>query len=146
MSASRLFLVDEQVLPAIYSKVVEAKTLLETGRAGSVSEAVRMTGISRTVFYKYRDHIAVWRRDSGDAAAFGVTLADSPGVLSAFIGRLSEFGADIMTINQSVPEGGTAGVDIVIRTGNLKEPPEELIPQLAAMDGVLEVKLLKINF
>ena len=34
-----------------------AKELLDEGKAADVSEAVRMVGISRSTFYKYRDKI-----------------------------------------------------------------------------------------
>ena len=38
-------------------KVVEAKRLLDSGKAASVQEAAENVGISRSSFYKYKDDI-----------------------------------------------------------------------------------------
>ena len=48
-------IVDKAVLPDFFSKVVEARQLLESGKFGQVSEAVKEVGISiRTTFWSRR--------------------------------------------------------------------------------------------
>jgi chorismate mutase len=44
-------------LPEVFKKVLEVKENLITGRAKDISDAVKQTGISRSTFYKYKDHI-----------------------------------------------------------------------------------------
>ena len=54
---AKYYLVEASALPEVFLKVAEAKRLLSTGEATTVNEAARMTGISRSAFYKYRDAV-----------------------------------------------------------------------------------------
>mgnify|MGYP000476282727 len=51
------YIIDKNVLPEIFIKVMEVKNLLESGRERTVQDAVNTVGISRSAFYKYRDAI-----------------------------------------------------------------------------------------
>ena len=53
----KLLLVDSEVLPDVYSKVVMAKQLLVSGKARGVSDAVKKANISRSSYYKYKDFV-----------------------------------------------------------------------------------------
>ncbi|RAZ27015.1 hypothetical protein DK853_49850, partial [Klebsiella oxytoca] len=52
-----LFRSKQKAVPEVLLKVVEAKRLVESGKALSVQEAVDEVGISRSSFYKYKDDI-----------------------------------------------------------------------------------------
>ena len=54
---SQYFVLKEKAVPEVLLKVVEAKRLLESGRASSVQEATDMVEISRSSFYKYKADI-----------------------------------------------------------------------------------------
>ena len=47
----KYLLVDSQILPEVYLKVILAKKLLAQGKAKSASEAAKSAGISRSAFY-----------------------------------------------------------------------------------------------
>ena len=49
----RFYLVDAQVPPEVFLKVVRAKELLASGEARSISAATRAEELSRSAFYKY---------------------------------------------------------------------------------------------
>ena len=51
------YVLKEKAVPEVLLKVVEAKRLIESGRAASVQEATDMVEISRSSFYKYKDDI-----------------------------------------------------------------------------------------
>ena len=51
------YIVEASALPEVFLKVAEAKRLLSTGEASTVNEATKMTDISRSAFYKYRDAV-----------------------------------------------------------------------------------------
>ena len=51
----RFYLVDAQVLPEVFLKVVRAKELLASGEARSISAATRSVDLSRSAFYKYKE-------------------------------------------------------------------------------------------
>ena len=50
-------MVDASALPDVFSKVIEAKQLLESKKAESTSEAIKIAGISRSAYYKYKDRV-----------------------------------------------------------------------------------------
>ena len=58
-------LIDSQVLPDVFLKVVRAKEMLARGKVKSAAMAARACGISRSAFYKYKDS----RLYNGDFAA-----------------------------------------------------------------------------
>ena len=48
----RFLLVDVNVLPEVFLRVLRAKELLASGAAKNISVASRMVGVSRSAFYK----------------------------------------------------------------------------------------------
>ena len=82
----KFLLVDAQVLPDVFLKVVQAKMLLAQGKAKSSSQAAQMAGISRSAFYKYKDAIYLYdERMNENLVTFYLTLEDRPGVLSSLL-------------------------------------------------------------
>lgn len=75
----KFLLVDAQVLPDVFLKVVQAKMLLAQGKAKSSSQAAQMAGISRSAFYKYKDAIYLYdERMNENLVTFYLTLEDRP--------------------------------------------------------------------
>ena len=142
----RLFLVSASVLPSVYQKVVEVKRLLSAGAAHSVADAVRMVGISRSAFYKYKDCVFSYDALSqGKMITIQSTLDDRPGVLSSLLAYLSDSGVNILTINQSIPVGGTALVSVSAGLGEAKVSPDRLLEGLRALDGVRSIGSISEN-
>ena len=50
-------IVSKEILPDYFDKVIEARNLLNNGKVKGVSEAVKMVGISRSTYYKYKDFV-----------------------------------------------------------------------------------------
>ena len=124
-------------------KVAEAKWLLETGEVGTVNEATRATGISRSAFYKYRDAIAPFQNlMAGRILTFHFLLRDVTGLLSSILSIFAQFGANILTINQTIPTGGSASVTISAETTGMERGAEELLRTLLRMEGVLNAEIL----
>ena len=57
----KYYIVESSALPDVFLKVAEAKQLLQTGQVSTVNDATRLTGISRSAFYKYRDSVLPFR-------------------------------------------------------------------------------------
>ena len=55
--AKRFLLVDSDVLPDVFMKVVKAKELLASGSVKNLSAAAKEVNISRSALYKYKDKI-----------------------------------------------------------------------------------------
>ena len=139
----KYFIVEAEALPEIYLKVAEAKRLMETGEVSTVNAATHRTGISRSAFYKYRDTISPFQNlMAGRIITFQMMLKDKAGVLSAILSIFANCGANILTINQSIPTGGRAMVTISAETGNLSCPLEELSSELSATPGVVRAEVV----
>lgn len=143
MNKSKYYLVAAEVLPDIFIKVVEAKELLETGEAATVAEATGRVGISRSAFYKYRSAVSPFRdMKSGHIVTFHILLRDQMGVLSAVLAIFADSGANILTINQSIPVNGTAVVTISAVTEGVEVETDELLRRIAATSGVIKLEVL----
>ena len=139
----KYYIVEAKALPEVFLKVAEAKWLLETGEATTVNEAARATGISRSAFYKYRDAIAPFQNlMAGRILTFQFILRDVTGLLSSILTIFAQFGANILTINQTIPTNGCASVTISAETNGVEQGAEALLRTLARMDGVLTAEIL----
>ena len=84
MSAkTKYYIVAAEALPEIFIKVAEAKRMMQTGKASTAGEAVRLAGISRSAFYKYKDAVQPFNdMKAGHIITFYAMLKDNPGVLN----------------------------------------------------------------
>ena len=142
-SKPKYYLVEASVLPEIFAKVIEAKELLETGQVRTVADAVARVDISRSAFYKYKDFVSPFQDMSrGHLVTFNLELLDRQGVLSSVLAIFTENGANILTINQSIPTNGCAAVTISAETSDMRESLEELIASAAETAGVVKFEIL----
>ena len=143
----KYLIIDTAILPECYEKVVEARNLLESGSAKDVSEATRLTGISRSTYYKYKDYIFSPCKEStlGKKIILSFNLAHKTGVLSEVLTLISEMEANILTIHQTPPVGGKAHITLSVETENLAVTPEELIEGIKKSQGVSGVRLVAVE-
>ncbi len=142
MSKVNYFLIDSSILPDVYSKVVEAKKLVLSGEAGSVSAAVKMAGVSRSAYYKYKDKIFEYSDQSEDTATVNARLEDNAGVLSSVMNELYLAGANVLSVSQSVPVNNVAGVSITVRLGQTGSAKGELLDKIKKIGGVIKAEII----
>ena len=141
--ATKFYLVSAEALPEIFIKVAEAKRMLQSGEVRTAGDAARTVGISRSAFYKYRDAVRPLNEiKTGRIITFYTMLKNNPGVLSNVLSIFAGSGANILTINQSIPTNGCAAVTISAETSGLAETLEKLMADVAAVDGVVRVEVL----
>lgn len=142
-SKPKYYIVEASALPEVFLKVAEAKRLLSTGEASTVNEATRMTDISRSAFYKYRDAVLPFQNMMiGRIITFQLLLHDEAGLLSEILSIFAAAKANITTINSIVPTNGTAVVTITAETMDLTVSLEELLHSLSATKGVVKAEVL----
>ena len=142
-SKPRYYLVEESALPEVFLKVAETKRLLSTGEAATVNEATRMTDISRSAFYKYRDSVLPFQNMmAGRIITFQLLVHDEPGRLSEILAIFAEANANIMTINSIVPTNGTAVITISASTLDINISIEDLMAKLNTTRGVVKADIL----
>ena len=140
---TKYYIVAADALPEVFLKVAEAKRMMQTGEAGTVGEATRLAGISRSAFYKYKDAVQPFNDMKAEhIITFYCMLKDNTGVLSSVLAVFAASGANILTINQSIPTNGCAAVTVSAGTGELDESLEQLMGKIAAVDGVVRVEVL----
>lgn len=143
MEKKKYYLVSAEALPEVFIKVAEAKRMLQVGEADTVGEAARLVGISRSAFYKYKDVVQPFQNmRAGHIITFYALLKDIPGVLSNYLSIFAGSGANILTINQTIPTNGCAGVTISAETSEMVDGLEELMSRAAAAQGVLKFEIL----
>ena len=141
--APKYFIVDSSALPEIFRKVAEAKRMLETGETDKVNVATKAVGISRSAFYKYRDAIRPFQDMlHGRIVTIQAMLRDEPGALSNVLNLLAEMSANVLTINQAIPGGGSAAVTIGLETSGLNGTLEDLLDAIGKAEGVIRCNVL----
>ncbi|MBP1737381.1 MAG: amino acid-binding protein [Oscillospiraceae bacterium] len=142
-SKPKYFIVEAEALPKIFLKVAEVKRLLDVHEVGTVNEATSKVGISRSAFYKYKDAVRPFQdMHSGQIVTFNLTLRDEPGSLSKVLETFAKNGANIQTINQSIPGNGFAVVNLGAEISGLRLTFEEFILTIASLTGVLRYEIV----
>ena len=140
---TKYYIVAAEALPEIFIKVAEAKRMMQTGEVSTVGAATRAVGISRSAFYKYKDAVQPFNdMKTGHIITFYAMLKDNPGVLSNVLAIFAGSGANILTINQSIPTNGCAAVTVSAETSDMEISLEELIARAAALAGVIKFEIL----
>ena len=140
---TKFYIVAAEALPEIFIKVAQAKQMLQTGEVSTVGAATREVGISRSAFYKYKDAVQPFNNmKAGRIITFYVMLKDNPGVLSNILTIFAASGANILTINQSIPTNGCAAVTISAETSEMPSSLEDLLSRVSAASGVVKFEIL----
>ena len=139
----KYYIVESSALPEVFLKVAEAKQLLQTGQVSTVNDATRLTGISRSAFYKYRDSVLPFQNMMhGRIITFQFLLQDKKGLLSELLSIFAEHKVNIQTINSNVPTNGCALLTISAETIDLTISLEELLGALGQVSGVIKAEII----
>jgi len=138
-------IVNKKILPDYYSKVVEARILMESSQCKSVSDAVKKVGISRSTYYKYKDYIFTPSENYGRKFTLSFKLDDKPGILSNILNILRDHQTSIITIHQDIPINQAAVVIVTLDGKDLILTIDELMAMLESLDGVHGVQLIAME-
>ena len=139
----KYYIVAANALPEVFIKVAEAKRMMQTGEADTVGDATKKAGISRSAFYKYKESVQPFNDMKAEhIITFYGMLKDNTGVLSHVLGIFASSGANILTINQSIPTNGCAAVTISAETSGMEQTLESLIAAASAVEGVIRFEIM----
>lgn len=143
VEAEEFYVVKKKAVPDVLLKVVEAKRLLESGRIATIQEAADAVNISRSSFYKYKDDIFQFH-DNSQGTTFTITfqMDDEPGLLSDVLKDIASFGANILTIHQSIPINGMASLSLSIQILKDTGSVSDIVSKIGEEKGVHSVKLV----
>lgn len=139
----KYYIVEASALPEVFLKVAEAKRLLATGEASTVNEAAKMTDISRSAFYKYRDAVQPFRNmNTSRIITFQFLLRDEPGALNGILTAFAQQKANLMTISSITPSNGSAVVTIAAETTETSASLDEMLNIFQHLPGVIKAEVL----
>ncbi|MBP3951425.1 ACT domain-containing protein [Bacillus suaedae] len=144
MTSRKVFyLVREDMLTEAMEKTLAAKELLHSGKVKKINEAVHKVGISRSAFYKYKDGIFPFHTMVREKiVTLSIMLVDRSGSLSQLLGKVAETGANVITINQTIPLQGRAHMTITIDTSPMQLDLDELMNWIEQLEAVEKIEIV----
>ncbi len=137
--AKRFLLVDSDVLPEVFMKVVRAKELLASGSVKNLSAAAKEVDISRSALYKYKDKIFDVS-ETKTVVAVHVVLMDELGALQKLLRIIANYNVSIVTITQSAPVDGTAAVSLTLKVKDMIGDVDSLVEEMKQHSFVVTAK------
>jgi chorismate mutase len=143
MQDGNFYIVNKKILPEVLKKTVDVKELLINNEKITVNEAVAQIGMSRSAFYKYKDHIApFFMVEKTKIITVNLILMHRLGVLASVLDYVSKNIGNILTINQGLPLQAQAAVTLSAEVEFDQLNLDHMIEYLRQMDGVCKVELV----
>ncbi len=142
-SDHKFYLVREDVLPEAMQKTLDAKELIQRGKADSVWEAVQKVDLSRSAFYKYRDTVFPFHTIVKEKIiTLFFHLEDRSGALSNLLTVVANSGCNVLTIHQTIPIQGRANVTLSLNVSSMNTDLDGLLSELKKLEFVDKVEVL----
>ena len=143
---SKYYVVSGDILPDVLEQVMQARILLQSGKAKRISEAVKMVGISRGTYYKYKDAVFSFNAEqSNRKAIISMILRNEKGTLSKVLSLVSVKQINVLAINQTIPINGIANVALTLDISDLEISIQSLVSLIEAMPMVEKADLVAVE-
>lgn len=143
---SKYYVVSGDILPDVLEQVMQARILLQSGKAKRISEAVKMVGISRGTYYKYKDAVFSFNAEqSNRKAIISMILRNEKGTLSKVLSLVSVKQVNVLAINQTNPINGIANVALTLDISDLEISIQSLVSLIEAMPMVEKADLVAVE-
>ena len=143
---SKYYVLSGDILPDVLEQVMQARILLQSGKAKRISEAVKMVGISRGTYYKYKDAVFSFNAEqSNRKAIISMILRNEKGTLSKVLSLVSVKQVNVLAINQTIPINGIANVALTLDISDLEIGIQSLVSLIEAMPMVEKADLVAVE-
>ena len=143
---SKYYVVSGDILPDVLEQVMQARILLQSGKAKRISEAVKMVGISRGTYYKYKDAVFSFNAEqSNRKAIISMILRNEKGTLSKVLSLVSVKQVNVLALNQTSPINGIANVALTLDISDLEISIQSLVGLIEAMPMVEKADLVAVE-
>ena len=144
---SKYYVVSGDILPDVLEQVMQARILLQSGKAKRISEAVKMVGISRGTYYKYKDAVFSFNAEqSNRKAIISLILRNEKGTLSKVLSLVSVKQVNVLAINQTIPINGIANVALTLDISDLEISIQSLESLIEAMPILAKADLVAVEY
>lgn len=134
------YLVDFEILPTAIKNTIRAKQMLENGSASTIYEAVKKMGISRSAFYKYKDHISdVVAGNERDLLTVIAVIPNDTVVVTRLLRKLDKLDAVPVTMEKSAPAGKYISMTFSFFVMDLPFSTDELVSEIKNVKGISNV-------
>ena len=140
MKSNEYLIVHKSILPEYLDQVIEARDLI-SDKGYSITEACKAQNISRSTYYKYKDFVYTYEKNSSDKVLLNIKTNDEKGILSSILKIITETNGNVITINQDHPVAGSAYITIAIDVTDLSILVDELKEKIKTIAGVKAVSV-----
>ena len=143
---SKYYVVSSDILPEVLEKVMEAQALLADGTADRISDAVKMVGISRGTYYKYKDALFPFSENNANRKAIiTMVVQDKKGALSSILAMIANKNCNVLSINQTMPLNRITNVVLTLDVSDLDIAVPEFLDLLKTISAVRKADLVAVE-
>lgn len=141
MNNNEYLIVHKSILPNYFEQIIKTRELIAKDNL-SVSDACKKMDISRSTFYKYKDYIFRLDQDYQNKASIAIMAEDKKGILSDILKILSNYGANVISINQDTPIDGMALITITVDLTEAKDNIGDIDAEIMKLEGVKNAQII----
>ncbi len=143
---SKYYVVSSDILPDVLEQVIKARNLLESGKVKRISEAVKVVGISRGTYYKYKDAVYAFNQEqTRRKAVITMVISSEKGSLSKVLNLVSAKGANVLAINQTVPINGIHTLSLTLDINDMEVSIDTFLSLLEHLSVLQKVDLISVE-
>lgn len=140
----QFYLVDFQVLPEAIKKTIRIKESFKNGRVKTINEALSAMNISRSAYYKYKDHVepvtgAVKERSITYFIIMQSDFSLLNKVLNKVMRKIKKENNDVLSINSGVAFGENVPTIISFKTKMTLADINLLAESIRRIKGIIRI-------
>lgn len=133
----QFYLVDFSILPEVIKKTIRVKEMLKSGSSGTINEAVHKVNMSRSAYYKYKDHVASADDDKEDrVVVLFIIMQDDIAVFGRILRRIAKEKQEVLSVNRTKISEKLYSSVITLKTKESAEDMESLYEALKETKGI----------
>lgn len=133
----QFYLVDFSILPEAIKKTIRVKEMLKSGSSGTINEAVHKVNMSRSAYYKYKDHVASADDDKEDrVVVLFIIMQDDMAVFGRILRRIAKEKQEVLSVNRTKISEKLYSSVITLKTKESAEDMESLYEALKETKGI----------
>lgn len=133
----QFYLVDFSILPEAIKKTIRVKEMLKSGSSGTIDEAVHKVNMSRSAYYKYKDHVASADDDKEDrVVVLFIIMQDDMAVFGRILRRIAKEKQEVLSVNRTKISEKLYSSVITLKTKESAKDMESLYEALKETKGI----------
>lgn len=133
----QFYLVDFSILPEAIKKTIRVKEMLKSGSSGMINEAVHKVNMSRSAYYKYKDHVASADDDKEDrVVVLFIIMQDDMAVFGRILRRIAKEKQEVLSVNRTKISEKLYSSVITLKTKESAGDMESLYEALKETKGI----------